>query len=237
MSHKTLLFDIDNTLLDFYSAEKHALQALLAEMDIELTGEHLATYQRINRKLWQAFEQGEITKHEIEDQRFYRFFKQLGQIVDGDQMEEKYHHYLDQRHELLGNSKAVLEKLVHDYDLYVVTNGGATTQYKRLKAAQLDHLFKDIFISEEIGYQKPMIEYFNYVFSQISNLNKKNTLLIGDSLTADILGGKQANIETVWLNAQKITNTTSIKPDYTIYNLEELLPILMKDPLKATSIT
>lgn len=126
----------------------------------------------------------------------------------------------------MGNSDQVLAQLVPDFDAYVVTNGVSKTQYQRLKDAKLMSFFKDIFVSEDTGYQKPMKEFFDYVFARIPNVKKHETVIIGDSLSSDILGGQLAGIDTIWLNPQK-KNTDGIKPTHMIESIEQLPDLLL----------
>lgn len=227
MKYNTLLFDVDDTLLDFQLAEKKALKKLFSEGKIDLTAEMISLYKRENTQLWHAHERGEISKQKLLDTRFSVFFNVLGKKVDGRLMDEKYRNYLSQKHDFLGNSQKIIHQLSNDYRLYLVTNGVAQVQHPRLKNANLTDFFHGIFISEEVGYQKPMLEYFEYVFAQIPNFEKKRTLLIGDSLHSDILGGNQAGIDTVWLNQQSIPNVDMIQPTYEINCLDELLSIVV----------
>ena len=188
MKFKTLLFDVDDTLLDFQLTEKKALQALFEEEEVTLTDEIEATYKKINSQLWREFEQGKTDKKTVTDTRFSLLFDQLNKSVDGKKMGERYRYHLSQGHDLLGNSKEIIERLKPDYDLYIVTNGVAKTQYQRLKDSNMTEFFNDIFVSEEVGYQKPMKEYFDYVFDRIPNFEHEKTMIIGDSLASDIQG-------------------------------------------------
>lgn len=104
-------------------------------------------------------------------------------------MGEQYRYHLSQGHDLLGNSKEIIGRLKPDYALYIVTNGVAKTQYQRLNDSNMTSFFNDIFVSEEVGYQKPMKEYFDYVFERIPSFEREKTLIVGDSLASDILGG------------------------------------------------
>jgi len=223
---RTLLFDVDDTLLDFQLAEKKALTALLAEENIPFTSEIEATYKRINQGLWRSFEEGKISKETISDTRFELLFETFNKEVDSKKMGAAYRDYLSQGHDLLGNSREILAHLAPNYDLYVVTNGVAQIQYRRLKDARLLSFFKGIFVSEEVGYQKPMGEYFDYVFEQIPNFERDKTMIIGDSLHSDIKGGQMAKIQTIWLNPQQQPAVKTIQPNYTISQLEEILTIL-----------
>lgn len=226
MKFKTLLFDVDDTLLDFQLTEKKALRALFQEENVTLTDEIEATYKKINSQLWREFEQGKIDKTTVTDTRFSLLFEQLDKKVDGKKMGEQYRHYLGQGHDLLGNSKEIIERLKPDYDLYIVTNGVAKTQYQRLNDSNMTPFFNDIFVSEEVGFQKPMKEYFDYVFERIPNFEREKTLIIGDSLASDIQGGNSANIKTVWLNPGKQHPIAEVKPTYEISYLDEIFNVL-----------
>lgn len=226
MKYKTLLFDVDDTLLDFRATEKRALYTLFSEEQLELTQEIEQTYQRINHQLWQDFEHGKVAKETISETRFGLLFEQLGKKVDGKAMGARYQKHLGDGHDLLGDSRRILERLRPDYDLYVVTNGIAETQYKRLKDSQLYPLFEDIFVSEEVGYQKPMKEYFDFVFERIPDFDHSKTMIIGDSLNSDIGGGQNADIQTVWLNPSGQSGKAEIQPTYEIQSLDQLFSIL-----------
>ncbi|WP_321388552.1 YjjG family noncanonical pyrimidine nucleotidase [uncultured Enterococcus sp.] len=226
MKFKTLLFDVDDTLLDFRATERQALYTLFSEEQLELTQEIEQQYQLINRNLWKEFELGNITKETISKTRFQKLFEQFGKKVDGEEMGLKYQKFLSEGHDLLGNSRQILTQLKPDYELYVVTNGIAKIQYKRLDDSKLRPFFNDIFVSEEIGYQKPMKEYFDYVFERIPAFEQEKTLIIGDSLNSDIAGGQRADIQTVWLNPAKLEKASGIEPTYEIKQLDELLAIL-----------
>lgn len=233
---KTLLFDVDDTLLDFQLAEKKALTSLFMDEKITLTSEIEATYKKINQQLWRDFELGKVDKTQVIEGRFTLLFDCFGKKVNGKALGEKYSYYLSEGHDLLGNSFEILEKLKPNYELYIVTNGVAKTQYKRLKESNLDSFFNDIFVSEETGFQKPMIEYFDYVFERIPNLQKEETMIIGDSLNSDILGGNQAGITTVWLNPNKNKGVKEIHPDFEIQQLDDLLQLLAHESVKSSSI-
>lgn len=184
------------------------------------------TYKTINSQLWRAFELGEIDKQTVTDTRFSRLFDVYGKQVDGKQMGDLYREFLAQGHDLLGNSKEIIAELADKYALYIVTNGVAKTQQQRLDNAQLTPFFKEIFVSEAIGYQKPMPAYFEHVFARIPQIDLSRTMIIGDSLASDIQGGNQAGIDTVWLKPAGTSNTSSIQPTYEINRLEELFAIL-----------
>ncbi|OCA91507.1 noncanonical pyrimidine nucleotidase, YjjG family [Bacillus sp. FJAT-27225] len=227
MTHyRTLLFDIDDTLLDFGATEQGALRKLFESEGLAVTTELLQSYRKINQGLWAAFEAGAVTRDELFYTRFSRFFSELGKERDGVWLEHKYRSFLDEGHDMIEGAKDLITRLHGNFDLYIVTNGLSLTQHRRLTAAGLLPYFKNVFVSEDTGYQKPMKEYFDYVIERIPGFSAETALIIGDSLTADIRGGNQAGIDTCWFNPHRKANETGILPTYEITYLDELEGIL-----------
>jgi 2-haloacid dehalogenase len=224
--YKTLFFDVDDTLLDFGAAEKLALQLLFEEQNIPLTYEVEDQYKKINQGLWKRFEAGELDRDEVVNRRFSILFNEYGKEMDGILLEKNYRGYLEQGHQMVDGAFELISELKNDFDLYVVTNGISKTQDKRLRDSGLFPLFRNIFVSEDTGYQKPMKEFFDYVFARIPNFRVEEALIIGDSLSADIKGGELAGMDTCWFNPNMKQNHTNIKPSYQIHNLEEIMQIV-----------
>lgn len=224
--YKTLLFDVDDTLLDFQKAEKLALRMLFEERGIPLTKEVEAQYKKINKSLWDAFEEGEINRDEVVNTRFSILLKEYGEEVDGILFENNYRSYLEEGNQLMQGAFEFISQIQSEYDLYIVTNGVSKTQDKRLRNAGLHPLFQGIFVSEDTGFQKPRKEYFDYVFARIPNFAPEEGLIIGDSLSADIKGGYVAGIDTCWFNPEKKLNDSKIVPTYEVQNFEELYALL-----------
>jgi 2-haloacid dehalogenase len=223
--YRTLLFDADDTLLDFKAAEKKALHMLFEEQNIPLTDEMEAHYKKINQGLWKAFEEGELDRDEVVNTRFSILFKEYNQIVDGVLLERSYRSFLDEGNQLVNGALEVITDLKNRYDIYIVTNGVSKTQLKRLHASGLHPLLKDVFVSEDTGFQKPMKEFFDFVFARIPLFNAKQALIIGDSLSSDIKGGQLAGLDTCWYNPEKKPNNTDIVPTYEIQKLKDIYHI------------
>ena len=224
--YKILLFDVDDTLLDFQKAEKEALRMLFEEKGIPLTSEIEAQYKKLIKVFGLLFEEGEINRDEVVNTRFSILFKEYGEEVDGILFENNYRSYLEEGNHLMEGALQFINQIQSEYDLYIVTNGISKTQDKRLRNAGLHALFQDIFVSEDTGYQKPMKEYFDYVFERIPNFVPEEGLIIGDSLSADMKGGYEAGIDTCWFNPEKKLNHSEIVPTYEVQNFEELYALL-----------
>ena len=198
--YKYLLFDVDGTLLDFDKAEQYALEYTFRHYDISLTYEINQRYEEINKKLWKDFENGLIDKKTVVYSRFVLLFKEFNIPVDGIAFEDDYQKALGQGYFVLPHTIEVLSALYQKYPLYVVTNGVSQTQYSRLEGTDIKKYFQNIFVSEDIGHQKPSKEYFDYCFKNIDKIDLSKTLIIGDSLSSDIQGGINAGIDTCWFN-------------------------------------
>nr|WP_243719973.1 YjjG family noncanonical pyrimidine nucleotidase [Macrococcus lamae] len=226
MKYKNILFDIDNTLLDFEAAEASALNELFRLRGAELTVEKAAKYHEINSSLWKRHETEGLPVDDVVNSRFKLLFEAYGEEVDGRALEQQYRMFLNNGHDKIADAEVVLEKLDGRARLYVVTNGVKETQLKRMKEAGLDHYFKQFFISSEIGHQKPTAEFFEHAFERIDAFLPGDTLIIGDSLGADIKGGSQAGIDTCWFNPKGQKNTSDIVPTFEIRKLMEVLDIV-----------
>lgn len=223
---QTIFLDLDDTLLDFGAAERVAISKTFQEIGMEPTPALLRRYSEINQSQWEAFERGEITRETVLTRRFELLFAELGMAQDPAVTEDIYRTYLGVGHYFVPGAEELLAYLAPKYDLYLASNGVAATQYSRLESAGIGHYFKEIFISETTGYHKPEREYFDYCFARIENFDPQRTLMIGDSLTSDILGGKNAGIKTCWFNPKHKPRRPDITPDYEIDTLLALRAFL-----------
>lgn len=225
---KNILFDLDDTVFDFGKEERIALSKTLDMLNIPVTEENIEKYSTINLALWKQLEKGMLTREEVKIRRFEEFFHWLGVNVNetAKKVDEYFRNELGQHPTYLGNAKEVLEELQGRVRLYLVTNGAAATQKKRIEKSGAGVYFEDIFISEELGCHKPQADFFSNVFARIPDFRKEETVIVGDSLTSDIVGGIQSGIKTVWYNWKKEKNGVKLSPDFEITNLRELLKIV-----------
>lgn len=230
--YSTVLFDADNTLLDFDKDENCALRKTLELYGVPVTEENIKAYVKINQGMWKALERGEITKPELKRTRFRKFFDAIGFETDADVFEvnEKYLSLLGEGGNTLEGAVELCRELKEKgYDLYIVTNGVANTQKNRLTKSGLLPYFTEIFVSETVGHQKPKKEYFDYVLSHINEKDIDKIILVGDSLTSDIKGANQSGITCVWLNLKGQELPEEYKPDYVINDVREVKEILYEE--------
>ena len=222
--YKYLLFDLDDTLLDFQQAQELAFKKLLKDENIEYNNELFEKYETINKSLWRSFERGEISNKEVTSERFIRFFSLFDRKIDGSEVDNRYRGYLAEGNQLFDGIIEMLEKLSLTHKLYIASNGIGITQHTRLKNNNLNKYFEKIFISEEIGSKKPDREFFEIIFKEICVKNKKEVLMIGDTFTSDILGANNAGIDSCLVDIHKISNP-EIVPTYKIEKTIDLLEL------------
>ena len=225
-TYEIILFDTDATLLDFDKAEEYGIEALFRRFDVPVTEENKEKYRAISQRCWQRLEQGELTRAETLRLRFEDFFGSFGISVDGDEVNRLFQDALAESHDLIEGAEEILTYLKEKYKLYVITNGVATTQNRRLGDSGLKKYFDGIFISEEAGAQKPQEGFFEYCFRHMGRRDVENMLVVGDSLTSDIRGANRSGIDACWYNPKGEENTAGVKVDYEIHDLSELKKIL-----------
>ena len=219
---KTILFDVDETLLNFKKGQDQALAYLFRDQGVILTPELHQQYLVKNHDLWQAFERQEVSRDVVLGERFEYIFDVVGLKKDGAEMDHLFRSYLQEEAILLDGALENVQKLQQHHDLYIVTNGVSNTQARRLEKSGLRPYFKDVFVSDDAGYQKPLAGFFDYAFARIPEVDLASTMIIGDSLQADILGGNQAGITSCWYNPERVANTTGIQPTFEINHLDEI---------------
>ena len=223
--YSTVLFDADNTLLDFDMAERCALRRVLSELGIDATEETAALYSRINLSYWRVFERGEVTKAYLRTARFRDLFNEMGfkKEVDVTRVADCYLSYLGEGAFLLDGALPLCQRLKEEgYSVHIITNGIAATQKSRLAKSGLDKVIDKVFVSEEIGAQKPFPAFFEYVFENIDEKDKAKLLVVGDSYSSDIKGACGVGLDCVWLNRAKEENALSLPITKEIESLSEL---------------
>ena len=226
--YKYLLWDIDGTILNFEKAEKRAIRTLFEKFNLgECTDEMLSHYIEINKKYWKLLECGKMEKERILVERFEEFFLKEGIRTDAaSEFNKAYQLALGDTIVFNDDALEIIKAQKKNYQIIIVTNGTAIAQKKKLERSGLDKIADNIFISEEVGYEKPSIHFFERVIAKAGIDDVSQAVIIGDSLTSDIQGGVNAGIDTCWYNPKEDVNDTNLKPTYIIKNLHELCEIV-----------
>lgn len=225
-----LIFDLDNTLLDFSASEDHGLRAVFDRYGIPFSADNQRIYQQVNTHLWSELEHGHITREQIFERRFSSFLDAIGRSdAPGAEMEVAYRDQLNHGYDRVPGAKTLLTDL-HDRGFHILagTNGMAETQHRRLRHSHLAPYFDGIFISQEIGFDKPSGRFFDAIFAAEPQATRQNTIMIGDGLNSDIRGGANYGLRTVWVNLQQQTNHTGLQPTREVHSLPELDTLLVQ---------
>lgn len=223
-----LFLDLDDTILDFKKAERIAIGKTIRNFGVEPTEEILTLYHKVNKWHWEQLELGTMTRAEILVNRFAVLFRELGKEVDAPACAKVYEKNLATGHWFLPGAEEAVDALSKKYRLFLASNGTASVQKGRMTSANLYRFFETVFVSQEIGHNKPSKAYFDACFSAIPGFDPEKAIIVGDSLSSDIQGGINAGIKTVWVNPDH-KSSGDIKPDYEIealYQLEALLETL-----------
>lgn len=224
---RNILLDLDDTLLDFHEEEAAALRLTLESLDIDPTTELMNRYSAINDACWKRLERGEMTRAEVQLERFRQLFREFSIPASGEAARDRYGEALSSMGRyFIDDAVRLLETLSPRYRLYLASNGTARVQHGRIANAGLGKYFLELFISEEMGHNKPSAEFFEFCFRRIPDCVREETLIVGDSLTSDILGGNNAGILTCWFNPRGKENTLGVHVDYEITRLMELPALL-----------
>ena len=223
---KIILIDLDNTLIDFNECARHSIINAFNELGFTYTDKVFETFITENVKIWKRLEKGEITKPQLRADRWNIILKKLGIDFDGTVLEEMFENGVAKDAYAVDGAYELLEYLKDKYKLYIVSNGFRFVQESRLKIGNFEKYFCDVFVSEDVGIPKPAKEFFDYCFEKLGNPDKNDTILIGDSLSADIIGGINYGIDTIWFNKNNEPLPNNIEPTYTVNTLKEIQKIL-----------
>ena len=224
----TILWDVDGTLLNFLAAEKAAIRSLFEEYHLGVcSDEMLKRYSSINKNYWEMLERGEIEKKALLVGRFRDFFEKEG--IDSSlaaEFNEKYQLRLGDTIVYCDDSLEIVKSLRGKVKQYVVSNGTVIAQTKKLRLSGFGELMDGIFLSEELGVEKPSVRFFDQVFAKIGPVDRSEVMIVGDSLTGDIRGGNNAGILTCWYNPEGTAAKEAVRIDHEIKDLHEVYGFL-----------
>ena len=221
-----LLLDLDDTILDFHKAERIAIAKSIRDFGVEPTEAVLGRYHVINKWHWEQLELGKMTREEVLVGRFAMLFQEMGITVNAVDVARAYEKNLAIGHYFLPGAEEAVDTLHKKYRLFLVSNGTASVQKGRMTRANLYRFFEKVFVSQEIGHNKPAKAYFDACFAQIPDFDPVKAVIVGDSLSSDIQGGINAGIKTCWVNPSHAAPKNGIVPDYEIEALHQLPALL-----------
>lgn len=225
---RTVLWDVDRTLLDFDAAQRAALKTLFSEFGLgPCTDAMTARYDAINHSFWGRLERCEITKPEVLIGRFEQFFTEYG--IDpavSVPFNDRYQLCLGDTIVCRDDCLALLDFLRGKVRQYVVSNGTVIAQTKKLDRSGIGRRMDGVFLSEELGAEKPSPAFFDKVFDAIGPVDRREVMIVGDSLTSDMQGGMNAGIVTCWYDPDGAPVPKGYRIDHVIANLWDLLPLL-----------
>lgn len=227
MKYDLFLFDLDDTLLDFRSSEKLSFERSLSSLLLPVTDGLFASYQVENRELWRLFEEGRTTKDELKVERFRRTFALNGIDADPVLASHRYLEALPETVVLIDYAVELLEWLSEHGEIGIITNGIHHTQTQRIKNSPLSMFINFVSVSEECGFAKPDVRFFEYASTMAKKFDKSSSLVIGDRWEADIVGAHQFGVDSVWFNPQKKSRPGGPAPSHEIQHLSELRNLLI----------
>lgn len=230
-NYTTVLWDLDQTLLDFNRAMNCAFRAVCKQYELYADDEIVARYAAINQSFWKRLELGEITQKEVALGRFRTLFQELKiGHVKPEEFNTAYQNELASVYFYMEGAKELVTTLRQKgYRQYIVTNGMASTQESKVRRSGLDQIMDGVFDSELLGYPKPMKEFFDACFAALPQIKREECILVGDSLSSDMRGANNAGVAACWFNPEHKEKEIAVRTDYEIHCLEELLQILEKE--------
>ena len=232
--YETLIFDLDDTLIDNNQSIKYAFTIMINELGLEYSDELFSKWKKFDTAYWHTWENGDMIIPDsiktLEDKitylranRFILFFKELElNFNSAVTLNELYCSMLGVNIVEIENAGKLLQELYHHHEILIATNGPKEAAINKLKKAKLMSYVSSMVCSEEVGFSKPMSEFFDYLYNKTQNKDKSRMLLIGDSLTTDVLGGMNNGIDTCWFNPNNSSLPEEYCPTMTINKLLQL---------------
>lgn len=220
---KAIFLDVDNTLLDFGQCSLQSIELACKKHGVDFNDKLVETFHRINNGLWKALEEGSITRAWLHENRWNLIFNEIGGIdADGELFEKDFFEGLHTIAIPVDGAKELVEYLAGKYELYVVSNAEYFQQVNRLEKCGMLKYIKKIFVSADIGHTKPHKEFFDACYAALPNLKTEETVIIGDSLSADIIGGINYGIKSCWFNFKNDPVPTDINIDWVTDSLRKI---------------
>lgn len=222
MKYQWILFDADETLFSFNSYL--GLKSMLARYQIDFSEQDYEAFQAVNKPLWVAYQNNEITAQDIQTRRFAKLSALTG--VEPLKLNQELMAEMAWVSKPLDGVIEMLNALHGKVKMGIITNGFTELQQKRLDNTGTSYFFEIVVVSEQIGAAKPDRQVFDYAFALIDEFDRTKVLMVGDTLASDILGGNNAGIDTCWINWHKLENDTGINPTYEVNTISQIIEIV-----------
>ncbi len=223
---KTVFVDIDNTILDFNKCALQSMTEALNTVGLQYKDGLFDIFKLINDRLWLDIEKGIIDINYLMLHRWNMIFEKAGIAFDGVRFEGLFRNGLRESHEEVDGAGELLKYLSGKYTVCAASNGPYEQQVKRLTDAGFDGYIDHMFISGEIGYKKPNPNFFEVCFDRLGNALPRESMMIGDSLTADIGGAGNYGMKTCWFDHGKTGDLMGVSPNYSVENLLDIKKFL-----------
>ncbi len=231
MKYTTIFFDLDDTLIDTALNSKQVLEEVYTDYTINryypAFDDFFNKYQGINLHLWDQYEQNLISKEDLKKGRFQQALRDFTSITTEQSldMNNDFMGRVSNKTNVIDGVVNILEYLKPKYHLYIISNGFVEVQDKKIKNAGLDSYFKNVFLSDHVGKNKPHPLIFNYALKK-ADTTSKDCIMIGDNINTDIIGAKNLGIDQIWFNPKNKADTDNIAPTYTVESLKDIREIL-----------
>lgn len=229
MKLDTIIFDLDDTLLNFRESERICFRSTMQHFGILENKIDVSLFAELSKRRWKLYTDGNCGFSDALHGRFTDYANKKDIVLNAKDTDDYFEKQLSFSAILFPDVIPSLEKLAKKgYRLYLATNGVTTTQNEKLKISNLFKYFDGVFISESIGFCKPSKEYFEYMQKHIPNFNTEKTLMVGDSLITDIPLATQNNVKACRINRFNDSNPDNVFYDYEIFDLNGIFNILDK---------
>jgi YjjG family noncanonical pyrimidine nucleotidase len=224
-----ILFDVDDTLLDFTSAAREAFSSMLVDLGLPEQEGYFLLYKVCNHEAWQAYEKGEINAVDLRRKRFADFKDRAGLSKEMDPlaMNAAYMENLIRHTAPLEGALEILETLQSKkVRMGIITNGLKEVQRPRIRRVGMEKFFDVVLVSDEIGLAKPDIRFFALAHEAMGLPDKEKVLVVGDSYASDITGAKNYAFPSCWFNPHAQSLPQAEVPDFEIRSLQELIGLV-----------
>ena len=225
MRYRLILFDNDDTLMDFQAGNRNAVNRLLDELGYS-DPDRYEQYEQVNKECWAELERGLLTQGELRVERFRRFYRRYPVPGDPERSAERFVELLSEQSIMLPHAEDVVREIASKLPVVIVTNGITVIQKRRLALSPLKDLVRDMVISEEVKASKPRPGIFQIALER-QGVAPEEALMIGDGVNSDIRGANAAGIDACWLNPCKAPLPEGVHAEYIISDIRQCVTIAL----------